>query len=323
MASAQGSIVVTSWGGAYQEALRKALFEPFTKATGIKVIEQSPTNYAKFKAMVESGNVEWDVVDVEGDFVLRGVRDNLLEKIDYSQLGVTKDDFLPGTAHDYGVPLIVFSQVMAYDTRKIPAGKGPTSWAEFWDVKKFPGNRSLKKTPVYTLEAALLADGVPADKLYPLDIDRAFRSLDRIKPYVTAWWEAGAKPVQMLIDGEATLVFQGNARFQSIKKQGGPIDLVWAQGLQTYENWVIPRGSKRKEAALKFIAFASTAQAQADITKYYDYGPTRKESFKLLDPNAEIVTAPALQRQQILINHQYWFENFDRVNERFNQWLLR
>jgi len=315
-------VVVAGWGGSYQAAQRQAFFDPFTKATGIKVVEQS-ADYGKLKVQVESGNVEWDVVDVEDDFRLRAAKTNLLEQIDYAAIGRAKSDFLDGLANDYGVPGIAWSTVLAYDTRKVPASGGPKSWKDFWDVKAFPGARTVQKNPVNILEAALLADGVPADKLYPLDVDRAFRSLDRIKPYITVWYDAPTKAEQLLVDGEVAFSVEGNARFQKLKRQGLPVGINWGGALQTSEDWVIPRGAPHKAAALKFLAFVSTPERQAALAQLVDYGPTNKAAFKFLDPKQELPSSPDLQPQEVAIDHGYWAEHFDAINERFNEWLLK
>src|SRR5205823_2462578 len=79
-------------------------------------------------------------------------------------------------------------------------GTQPKSWADWWDVKKFPGARSMRDHPVDNLEFALIADGVAMDKLYPLDVDRAFKKLDQIKPHVNVWWSTGQQPAQLLLD---------------------------------------------------------------------------------------------------------------------------
>lgn len=322
-ASAQGPLVVTSWGGAYQDGQRKAHFEGFTKATGIKIVEASPTDYGKLKAMVMSQNVEWDVVDVDLDFVIRAGRQGLLEKLDYAKMGLDTRDFLPGTVHDHGIGNMFYSTILAWNTKKITAGTAPTGWKDFWDVKKFPGPRSLYKSPLGTLEAALLADGVPIDKLYPLDVDRAFRSLDRIKPYVTVWWDTGAKAAQLVTDGEVVMTSSWNGRIQEVIRQGAPVGFTWNGGALGGDAWVIPKGAKNRDLAMKFIAFAQTAKQQAELTKYYPVGPTNTKAFAFVDPKVDLPTTPKNRSVQLIVDVTWWVDNFDKVNERFTAWLLK
>lgn len=320
---AEESIVVVGQGGSYQQAQRKAFFEPFTKATGIKIIEQSPADPGKFQAMVESGNVEWDVVDVAQEFVLRGTRLNLLEKVDYAAAGITRADFPPALVSDYGVPSIVWSTTLNYNVDLVEPQAVPRSWAQFWDVKTFPGERTLPKSPINLLEIALLADGVAPDKLYPIDVDRAFASLDRIKPYIHVWWETAGKAEQLLVDGEVAYSAAGNARIQKAKRDGAPVAVSWDQAIQTSQSWVVPRGSKHKEAALKFLAFVSTPLAQAELAKYIDYGPSNTKAFAHIPAEAELPTSPALQNKQVQTDPAWWAANYAAVNERLNQWLLK
>lgn len=322
-AAAEESIVVVGQGGTYQAAQRQAFFEPFTKATGIKIIEQSPADNGKFQAMVESGNVEWDVVDVGQGFVLRGTKLNLFEPVDYAVNGIVKEDFPAELVTSYSVPSIVWSTTLNYNTDQVKPEKSARGWAQFWDVEAFPGERTLPKNPVNLLEIALLADGVEPAKLYPLDVDRAFRSLDKIKPHIQVWWETAGKAEQLLVDGEVAYSAAGQARIQKARRDGAHVAVNWEQGTQTSQSWVIPLGSKHREAALKFIAFISTPERQAELAKLIDYGPSNKKAFQFIAAGTELPTSPELQGKQVLTDPVWWAENYDAVNERFNKWLLQ
>lgn len=172
-------IVVSDPGGPYTAAYRRAFYDPFEKATGIKVInvarEAQPV--AQISAIVKSKNYIWDVTTLTLSADIPYLESqNLLEPI-----GLKAADFpdvMPEaiTANWLGVD--IYSTVLAYRTDKFKDA-GPKNWADFWNVEKFPGRRSLRRSPIDTLEQALMADGVPVDKLYPLDIERAFKSLRR------------------------------------------------------------------------------------------------------------------------------------------------
>ncbi|HWN91105.1 MAG TPA: extracellular solute-binding protein, partial [Verrucomicrobiae bacterium] len=187
----KGKVVVQIGGGDWADANFEAYVAPFEKETGIKVVAvRDWMSIAKLKLMVESKKVELDVADIPRLHYLSAVKANYLEKIDYNvynKAELSKIDDLSKQA--YGVGAAYFSYVMAFDNEKFPAGKRPATWAEFWDAKKFPGPRTLRAGVYGTgaYEEALLADGVPLDKLYPMDIDRAFKSLDKIRPHVTTW----------------------------------------------------------------------------------------------------------------------------------------
>lgn len=205
-AFAGDQVTITSWGGAYQMSERKAYFEPFSKATGIKVVEDEWSGeMAKIRAMVESRTVSWDLVDVGFDADAMCAA-NIVETIDWSKLGLDRSKFM-GDKSDCGVPTAAVASVIAYDKDKL--ADGPKTIADLFDLKKFPGKRGLNKSPKVNLEWALIADGIALKDVYnvlstPDGVDRAFKKLDTITKDVV-WWTAGAHPPQLLADGQVVL----------------------------------------------------------------------------------------------------------------------
>lgn len=318
-------LVFVSWGGAYQDAQREAHIKPFMKATGVRVVEiKEGPRIAKLKAMVESGNVEWDVIDFETSDMLRAAAAGLLEPIDKKM--VDTGDILATARHEYAVGNISWSTVMAYNTKKYPPGKPrPVGWQDFWDVKKWPGPRGLQDLVKTNLEYALLADGVPKDKLYPLDVDRAFKSLDRIRSHVTVWWAKGAQPPQLLADGAVDLCSAYNGRIFAAKKEGAPVDLDWTGGTLDYDWWCVPKGTRKKELAMKFVAFAIQPEGQADLTKHISYGPTNQKAWAHVDRATapHLPTAPENFPKQVVLNNQWWLEHEAKLIERWEAWKLK
>jgi len=211
------SLTVCSFGGTFQESQRKAFFEPFAKSAGISVNEASYSGeYSKIRAMVQARSVAWDVVDVEDPNLVLGASEGMYEAIDYGV--VDKTPLMPGTAQPCGVVTNIYSTVLAYDTQVYPdPAKRPKTWQDFWDVNKFPGPRALRRSPRGTLEFALLADGVPPESLYPLDVQRALRNLDKLKPHITVWWESGQQPVQLLASREVVMSSAWSGRIWNAK----------------------------------------------------------------------------------------------------------
>ena len=243
-ALAEGSISVMSFGGAYQEAQRKAVFETYTTTTGIKVDEQEyGGEIAKIAAMIESGNTTIDVVDVDAPTLLQGCDEGIFEKIDWDQIG-PKDDWLDGTTSECGVGTIVYSTSLAYNAAAL--SDGPTVIADLFDTAKFPGKRGLWKNPATNLEFALLADGVPADQVYevlstPEGLDRAFAKLDTIKGDIV-WWEAGAQAPQLLASGEVVMTTAWNGRIYNANKEGQDFKIVWDNQILDFELLGDPEG---------------------------------------------------------------------------------
>ena len=223
-ALAQHNITVVNFGGANGAAQKKAYFEPFEKTGAGKVVAvEYNGEQAKIKAMVEAKKVTWDVVEVESPDLSRGCDEGLFEKMDWAKVG-NKADFQKAAVHECGVGTFVWSTVMAYDGDKLKTA--PTTWADFWDVKKFPGKRGLRKGAKYTLEFALMADGVAPTEVYKVlatrdGVDRAFRKLDELKPHIQ-WWEAGAQPPQYLASGDVVMSSAYNGRIAAVVPDAWP-----------------------------------------------------------------------------------------------------
>lgn len=326
-ALAEGSISVMSFGGAYQEAQRKAVFEPYAAATGITVDEQEyGGEIAKIAAMISSGNTTVDVVDVDAPTLLQGCDEGIFEKIDWTQIGDTSD-WLEGTASDCGVGTIVYSTALAWDGAKL--AEGPTVIADLFDTAKFPGKRGLWKNPATNLEFALLADGVPADQVYevlstPEGVDRAFARLDTIKGDIV-WWEAGAQAPQLLASGEVVMTTAWNGRIHNANKEGQDFRIVWDNQILDSNYWVIPKGAKDPAASMEFIKFAVRPEMLAAVTKYIPYGPVRASAAEFVTPEdaANLPTSPQNLTVALTLDNAFWADNGDEIRRRFTTWLAQ
>ena len=310
-----------SWGGTTQDAQKSAWADPFGKQSDVKVVMDGPTDYGKLKAMVESGNVQWDVVDVEADFALRAAAEGLLEPLDFNTIDRARID--PRFVSDHGVGSFFFSFVLGYNQGKFSGASAPQDWSALFDTQKYPGKRALYKWPSPgVLELALLADGVPADKLYPLDLDRAFKKLDTIKKDIV-WWGGGAQSQQLLASGEATLGQFWNGRVYALQQDGAPVGVSWKQNLVMADFLVIPKGSKNKEAAMKFLAAASSAKGQADFSNATAYAPVNTDSIADLNKDLAPNLPTAYANDQITLDFAYWAKNGPAIATRWNEWLVK
>jgi len=321
-------LVFVSWGGALQDSEREAFLTPFSQATGAEVIDTSQPSEAQIKTMVETGNVEWDVVETyAGMGGLLSAAERYLEPIDYNV--VDKEGLIPELVTDYYVPNLSYSTVIAYRTDKYSGDTIPQTWADFWDLERFPGARSLWNGPQYNLEAALMADGVAPEEVYqilrtPEGVDRAFQKLDEIKDSVLVWWESGAQPAQLLTDGEADLVMAWHGRITTLAQEGVPVAAQFNQGLLDFDIWVVPKGAPNKDVAMDFINFATRPGPQAHFATIYEDGPINELAYELLseDRFAVINTGPELSPLQIVLDFDFWVENSTALTERFNSWLI-
>jgi putative spermidine/putrescine transport system substrate-binding protein len=318
-------LVVVHWGGNGGDANRKAYFEPFSKETGIEIIEETGPGMEKVKAQIDAGKVNWDVlVDIGRFRMFQGMQQNLLEKIDYSVVTNTKDLIKDGAA-EYGVASNVGSEVISYNTGTMGGGKHPKSWAEFWDVKGKPGHRALQMKAFGNLDIALAADGVKADKIYPIDIERAFKKLDEIKSSIDVWTTSYAQPPRLLTDGEVDVTAAWNSGIAAAAAKGAPVAIEWNEGFIYYDMWSVPKGAPSAKAAMKFINFCLDPQRQATYATLNPYGPSNTKALPLLAPEVRAMqpTAPENLEKQIVFNDEWWASRLTELTDRFTLWAAK
>ena len=337
-----GSITAVSWGGAYTKSQVEAYHKPWTAKTGNTVVSEDYSGgLAEVKAQVSAGNVTWDIVDLEMSDAVRGCDEGLFESIDPGILPAGADgtpaakDFIDGTITECAIGSIVWSTIFAYDTSVM--ANGPKTIKDFFDLKNFPGKRGLRKTPKANMEMALAADGVATADIYEVlgtdaGVKRAFAKLDSIKDSVV-WWEAGAQPPQLLADGEVIFTTAWNGRiFAAVASEEQSFEMVWDGQIYDLDLWVMPKGSKNKEAALDFLVFASATEQLAAQASYIPYGPARASSVAKIGTYFEndnikmanhMPTAAANFKNALQNDFEFWADNADQLNERFNAWLAK
>jgi putative spermidine/putrescine transport system substrate-binding protein len=334
-AQAQQRVVVQIGSGDFAEAMKKAIIEPFERETKIRVITVPDfMNPAKLKLMVENKNVDIDIVVMAWLHAIASDKAGLLERIDYGAYDKQELAALDEVARQpYGVGQYYYSQVLGYNPKKFTDATRPHSWKEFWDVQKFPGARSFKSGVQGEggYEEALLADGVPADKLYPLDVERAFRSLERIKPHVKKWWRFGGEGAQIFADQAADFGSVYSGRVTNLQSKGVPVETEWNEGKLLLDFMLIPKGSRNLESAQRFIAFASRAKIQADFSAMMFYGPTNKRAFEHIDTKVakQLSTHPDNVKKQFVRDDRWYAEtdasgrtNIERLIERWNRFTV-
>ena len=340
--AAEQSLTVVSFGGSYARASQQAYHEPFTEATGIEVkLEDYNGGLAQIRAQVETGNVYWDVVDLNVADAVLGCDEGLLEFITVEDLSPAADgtpaeeDFVTGTLTDCGLGTIFFSSIYAYHPQHFPDAQ-PATIEDFFDLERFPGRRGMRRVPSDNLEMALLADGVPLEEVYatldtPQGVDRAFRKLDTIKDHIV-WWEAGAQPPQMLADGEVVMSTAYNGRiFNAQVRENQPFVIVWDGQILDNSQLVIVAGAPNMEEAREFIAFAGKPESMAAVSRYISYGPVRRSGTALVTEHEEtgvdmaphMPTTPANMERALHHDWRWWSDRGDEMNERFSAWLAR
>ncbi len=335
-------LTVVSWGGAYTRSQVEAYHIPYTAKTGTRIVSADYNGgIAEIKSQVESGNVSWDIVDVELSDAIRACDEGLALELDHSTLPAgsdgtaAKQDFLPQALQDCAVANIVWATVFAYDDRQFAAGAPrPTTMVDFFDTKKFPGKRGMRRNPKVTLEFALYADGVPLDTIYyaletERGVRRAFRKLDTIKDDIV-WWEAGAQAPQLLADQEVLMTTAYNGRvFDAAVSENKPFVVVWDGQIYDYDLWIVVKGAPNQEAALDFLKFSTETEQLAKQASYISYGPARQSSIPLIGKHhsagiemaPHMPTAPNNFATALQNDFVFWADHADELNERFNAWV--
>ncbi|MBO6836848.1 MAG: extracellular solute-binding protein [Alphaproteobacteria bacterium] len=342
-------MTIVSWGGAYSASQQKAYHDPYmAKNPGVTIVndESSAEAVAKLRAMDEAGNVTWDVVDVVASDAIRLCDEGLAMEIDPATHLAPAPDGTPA-AEDFGdllvsecfIPQIVYSTTFGYRTDVAEwGGKTPSTVCDVFDTATFPGKRSLEKRPINNVEWALLCDGVAPEDVYEVlgtdeGVAQALAKLDTIRDDII-WWSAGAETPQRLADGEAVIGSTYNGRlFSVIEEQKQPVAMLWDWQVFDLDGWIIPAGlsDERKARALDYIYFATDTQRLADQAKYISYGPARKSSAPLVGKHADLgidmaphmPTDPNNAKTTLLYNYEFWADNRDDIDAKFQAWLVQ
>lgn len=322
---------IVGWGGAAQDRQRDIYYAPFAKQEGIAFKEDTYLGgWGQFQAMGETGQVTWDVVQVETAEMIRGCEEGVFAKLDWSKLP-PKSAFIDHAATECGAGIIVWSVLLGYNGDRLK-GNEPTRMADFWDTKRWPGKRAMRQGPKLNLEIALMADGVaPADVYKVLStkegIDRAFAKLDKIKPLIQ-WWKAGAQAPEWLAAGDVDLAIAYSGRIANAANTGVNLKPVWDNTIYAIDSWVILAKSPFQELGHKYIAFTANAERQTEAAKRLPYGPTVKAATPLLPASvlANIPAGPNLATGLFGGSpeaNEFWVDRLEELTERWNAWVAK
>jgi putative spermidine/putrescine transport system substrate-binding protein len=327
-AAAAQQLKVRTPGGAYDDIRRRTVYDPFQKETGIEIVPV-PMTVGKLLAMYKAGQVEVDVIDTGNDALLQLELAGALAPIDYSKFKYTNPaDIDPTVKLPYQVGSFLYAFVLAYSKAAFPDGKQPKSWAEFWDIKAFPGPRTLADmaSGAPNLEFALLADGVPVDKIYPIDIDRAFKSMSRVKPTIAKFWDTGALSAQMMVDKEVVLGALWSTRLGVAIDSGAPLGMGWNQNEILVQAFGMPKGGPKEDIGLQFIDYNSSPEVQS---RWFGPGgykavPSNMKAYSatardLMDPEANV---PWTKSKGFLNDIRWWADNRAKVNQAWSNWII-
>jgi putative spermidine/putrescine transport system substrate-binding protein len=316
---------MASYGGSYNENLQKAWISPFQRETSIKVTLGENASLALLKAQVQAGSGLWDIIELTGSEYEVASKQGLLEAYDYNAIDASR--IAAFAKKPYGIKYALYIFVMAWDRNKIPDDQAPTTWKEFWDTQRYHTKRSLlAQMSVGTiLEAALLADGVALDKVYPIDVDKALRSLDKLGWQNIIWHNTNQEPIQQLTSGEVALASSWNGRVIPAQRSGANIGYTPNQGLVSGDYLGIVKGAPHKDAAMKLVNYmVSNAQGSAEFMKLTGYATPNSDALKLLPAEIadKLPTSEKLSGKVLVGDDNWWLNSLDNVNTKFKEWQL-
>ena len=320
-AKAASPLVVALWGGSFTEAFKSAYLDPFSRETGIETVAVGPPDIAKVRAMVRTNNVEWDVVLPTPIWQTGGEKEGLWEPVDYSIVDMS--DTVLGAKREYGVGFEVISGGICWDEKRNGAvGKHPETFPEFFNPASIPGRRGLRPREFETLEIALLADGVSPANMYPLDIERAFRVLDRIKPYITNWIEATQQTISLVQQNECDFTYTYNGRVFAARQAGLAIGFSLKSNVNSMDWLAIVKGTKNKSSAMRLLAFVMRPDRQADFANRIAYAGTKNKAMDLVSDKVKPFLPDLTNPNSVFINVDFWKDKQADVEKRFKEWLL-
>ena len=329
--SAEDSVTVASWGGAYSMSQREAYYKPALKDIGMTVLEDEWGGaVSEIRVQVETGDYKWEVLDADVGTSLAACDEGLLEELDWDMLG-GKDRFFPGSAFDCAVGTISYGTIYAYngDTYPDPA-TAPQTVADFFDFEKFPGKRAIYTGVSHTIEMALMAakgmTAVEAQAYYQENTDEAFAEATAfLEPHKDqlVYWETGAMAPQLLADGEVVMTTAWNGRIYNANVQEGKnFVIVWDGQKVDYDVWAIPAGHPNAEAGMKFIEYASRPEVMARQSQHIAYGPTTEEAAALIAPDVlkDLPTASANLTNAYWADAEWIADHIEELEERWAVW---
>ena len=302
-------------GGEWTDAVAKCVDPVFEKKYGIKVALETPAGFAKLAALQKSGKVTAALMDLDVSELERANASGYLDPIDWDK--VKPAEMFADAKLPYGFGSTYFSTLMAW--RK--DAKAPKDWRDFFDTAKFPGKRALPDYPGYILPFAAIADGVDPAKVYPLDLDRAFKTLNRVKDSAI-WWSAGGQAAQLLQDNEAQYAVGWSGRI--VTKTD--IAHSFSQAMLETSYWGVPKGADpaMKEAAWLYLHEYSDPNLQACVAKYISYtGPS--PALDPLLPQDKLETFPnykANRAVEFVTDGKWWFDHAAEVEKRWQEFKL-
>lgn len=319
-ANAAGTLNFVTWGGSYRDSIVKGAIESFTAMTGVSVNIIDTPDLAKVKAQQMTGNIEWDVFDAPSALATSGSRQGYWAELDPAMFDM--DDLALKPRADIA-PHYIAAGGIAWNPNRFGEGQHPRNFRDYFDLETFPGRRTFRDRPSETLEAALLGDGVAPADLYPLDVDRAFAALDRIKPSVASWVAATPQTITLLQTNEVDYSYTYASRVRTSAAAGGEaMAFSFDQTLNDVGYLTVLKGAPNLENGMKFVQHCLSAEVQASTMELLSNIPVSLSARSKLSADAQKWLPNMENPNNVMLNDEWWADNFEAVTRKFKEWVL-
>lgn len=317
-------IVLYTSGGTQLETTKELVIKPFEKETGATVVIDDSC-CSRLQAALEAGQFVGDLIIGldRSSLMARDARGWVLH--DPRVEAISTRHNVPKELRSDGVLVLnLYSFIIAAKDPSVPL---PKSWKEFWDVEKFPGTRGMiRSSPHVQMEAALLADGVEPSALYPLDSDRAFRKLDKLKASTRILMNAsGADQINNLGTGETTYSVTYSNRAFLAKRDGIPINFSYADGFIVGNSAALLKGAKNVEGAIALLDYHMRPEVLARFAERTGMAPPYKASVDMIAPEYKSMLPTSAENLPLQhpFNDDYWQKNLRDLSDRWVKWLAQ
>ena len=328
-AAQKGDVIIATTGGLMEKSLQEHFYKRFEAETGIRVRSvpiELPDQWARAVAGARSGNVPFDIVTATPPDLVQ--RKDILEPLDCANMPSVQANALPNSCFPHGLTRTAGGMTLVWSTKAFPGDKAPKSWADFFDVKNFPGPRALPDTgdrEWWVPTMALIADGVPVDKLFPLDVDRAYKKLDTIKPHVAAWWKSGDNIMQIMRGGDAVMTMSYSSRSVPLARSGD-FDFTWNGAIRDVGNWAVLKGGPNTKNAIAFLEFFVKGPAEhVPFSAKVSFDSNNREAPSMV-PAEERRFRPSWPdnwSKLVIADYEWIAANRDQLRERWTTWVTK
>lgn len=276
----------------YGDYINEDLIKKFEEETGIDVIYDTYESNEIMYQKVKNSPGTYDLVFPSDYMVEKMIKEDLLEKIDFSNIpnyqyiGEDYKNLQYDPTNEYSVPYMWGTVGIIYDADRVD--DVVDSWDILWN-SKYKGEIFMFDSIRDTLAISLARLGYSINSINKSELDEAADELIKQKPLVQSYVMDEVK--DKMVNGEAIFatVYSGDAIF--IQEEAPDLNLQYVVPKEGSNKWfdvmVIPKGAKHKTEAEEFINFLSEPENAKENVEYIGYATPNTGAYELLDEETQ------------------------------------